>query len=116
MAENKAMKFEPVPDADAGFEDSPESVQRRLAREGKVRLKIEQTTDESAPSEVFVGVNGYGFKIRRGEWVEVPRSVLRVLQEQTKRIYRVTHDDQGHQTLTPVDVPAHPYQAQEIAA
>ena len=92
------------------FEDSPESVRDRMAKEPRVKLKIMEVSDESAPSEVFIGVQGYGFKIQRGKVVDVPRSVLRVLEEQVKTIFRISHDDQGHQTLTPVDVPAYPYQ------
>ncbi len=84
--------------------------QNPLADEPRVKIKIADTEDASAPSEVFVGVQGYGFKIQRGKAVEVPRSVLRVLEEQVKTVYRISHDDQGRQTMIPVNVPAYPYQ------
>jgi hypothetical protein len=66
----------------------------------KVRIVIEESDDENASNEVFVSVQGYAYQIRRGVPVEVPESVLEVLNHavQTKMIqnmetYEMTYRD-----------------------
>lgn len=47
---------------------------------GKSRvLTIHQTNDDGGSEDVFVGINGYGYQIKRGEPVEVPEEVVQVI-------------------------------------
>lgn len=52
-----------------------------LQLSGKKRTITIHTTDSPDGSEpVFVGLNGYGYYIKRGEPVEVPEEVVEILQ------------------------------------
>jgi hypothetical protein len=42
-------------------------------------LTIHQTNDDGGSEDVFVGINGYGYQIKRGEPVEVPKEVVQVI-------------------------------------
>lgn len=55
---------------------TPEAV-APIATEKKAVIMIDQV--ENQPNYEFVGVNGVGFQIRRGEEVTVPLSVVEVL-------------------------------------
>lgn len=46
--------------------------------EKKVKIKLPLTRTEKEP--VYVGLNGYGYLIKRGEEVEVPIGVAEILQ------------------------------------
>lgn len=50
----------------------------------KVRIKLPLTRTEK--DDVFVGVNGKSWLIKRGEEVEVPEYVAKVLQNQEKML------------------------------
>lgn len=49
-----------------------------MEKEKRVRIKLPLTRSEK--DDVFVGVNGKTYLIKRGEAVEVPESVAEVLQ------------------------------------
>lgn len=55
-----------------------------LAAQEKQRIKLYQVPVDSAdkplPDE-FVHINGHGYLIKRGEWVEVPTTVVEVLEQ-----------------------------------
>ncbi len=54
---------------------------RALAAQEKVSIVIEQTAD-GAPWEG--GLNGYFFRIRRGEPVEVPEAIAELIRENNR--------------------------------
>lgn len=84
------------------------NVKALLDAQPKVRIIIQETMDESAPPEVYVGVNGRGFKIKRGVAVDVPQSVVNVLTEQVKTIWRQQEVD-GKPMMISRSVPAYPF-------
>ncbi len=55
-----------------------------LDAQRKQRIKLYQVPADSAdkplPDE-YVHINGYGYQIKRGEWVEVPETVVEVLEQ-----------------------------------
>lgn len=59
--------------------------------EPKVKILIEQQEGVETQERVFVSVNGYAYSIKRGIPVEVPESVVRVLETsiQTKMYQNV---------------------------
>ena len=55
-----------------------------MATEKKVKIKIPLTKNDA--EDVYVAVNGRSFLIKRGEEVEVPESVVEVLENQEKML------------------------------
>lgn len=55
-----------------------------MSEEKKVKIKIPLTRTET--DDVFVGVNGKTYLIKRGEEVEVPESVVEVLNNKEKML------------------------------
>lgn len=53
----------------------------KLSKNGKVKIKI--PVDQLNPKDLMVPVviNGYQYLIKRGETVEVPEAVVRILEE-----------------------------------
>ena len=53
----------------------------KLSKNGKVRIKI--PVDQLNPKDLMVPVviNGYQYLIKRGETVEVPEAVVKILEE-----------------------------------
>ena len=47
-------------------------------------IRIPKTKEDKG--DVFVGINGYTYLIKRGETVEVPKAVAEVLRHQEKMI------------------------------
>lgn len=45
-----------------------------------VTLTIHQTSEEGGDEDVFIGLNGYGYKIKRGEPCEVPAEVAEIIK------------------------------------
>lgn len=50
----------------------------------KVKIKLEKTRNEKA--DVYVGVNGKSYLIKRGEYVEVPIAVAEVLENKERML------------------------------
>lgn len=72
---DKAMKTKastPVKKAQGANHDAALTGSKRI-------LTIHQTNDDGGAEDVFVGVNGYGYQIKRGEPVEVPEEVVQVI-------------------------------------
>lgn len=67
----------------------------------KYRLVIYQQEGPEGKEPVFVGVNGYGYMIRRGEEVIVPRGVVSVLEEAVE-IQVTKNDKTGDDVETPI--------------
>ena len=55
-----------------------------VAKEKKVKIKIPLTRTEK--NDVFVGVNGRSWLIKRGEEVEVPECVVEVLRHKEEML------------------------------
>ena len=49
-----------------------------------VKIKLPKTRNEK--DDVYVGVNGQSYLIKRGEYVEVPASVAEVLENREKML------------------------------
>lgn len=90
---------------------APKAAPRKKAAAARDRVKIVVHPDGSpgAESEIFVGVNGVGYRIKRGEEVSVPRSVVTVLEESVRTIYEHVRRDDGSSDLVPRDVPTYPF-------
>jgi len=88
------------------FQDKPAQVNIKsiLDAQPKVKIVIEKTADETAIDEPYIGVQGYGFKFKRGVAVEVPQAVVNVLNESVKTVYR-----QQNRVMVAHDVPAYPF-------
>lgn len=85
------------------------TVKAQLDKEPRVKIVIDETADESASKNVFVGVNGVGYWMQRGKEISVPQSVVNVLNEQRKTVYRKRKDEMGREELYPVQVPPYPF-------
>lgn len=72
----------------------------------KVRIRIHKTGDKNEQKQVYVGVNGVGYLIKRGEDVDVPEPVMRVLEDAVQTVYDYD-DDQG--MLVKRDALAYPF-------
>ncbi len=52
-----------------------------LAKSPKVRIRLPVDKLNKEDVVVPVCINGYTYQIKRGEWVEVPQEVARILEE-----------------------------------
>ena len=78
--------------------------------EGKERTKIliHESQDPNAVNPVFVGVNGIGYTINRGEEVDVPVGVVESLNNARETLYdRVIEN--GHEHLVPREALSYPF-------
>ena len=64
--------------------------------EKKVKIKLPLTRTEK--NDVFVGVNGVGYLIKRGEYVEVPASVAHVLEHKEKMLSQALEYEEAHKS------------------
>ncbi len=53
----------------------------------KVKIEIHESENDTGKDDVFVQINGYAYKIKRGVEVVVPVEVLNVLENATMTIY-----------------------------
>lgn len=76
----------------------------------RVKIRIAKTDDGRGNDDVFVGLNGVGFLIKRGVAVDVPRGVLGVLRDAvTKKLVEVVNDNGDHTgAFEYVDVQSYP--------
>lgn len=78
----------------------------------RVKIRITKTDDDRGSDDVFVGVNGVGFLIKRGVAVDVPRDVVGVLRNAvTKKLVEVISEN-GDNTgaFEYIDVQRHPFE------
>jgi hypothetical protein len=59
----------------------------------KVKIRVHETGDPNERKDVYVGVNGVGYMIRRGQNVDVPIPVAKVLEDSIQEVYEF--DDEG---------------------
>nr|DAM99268.1 MAG TPA: hypothetical protein [Caudoviricetes sp.] len=52
-----------------------------LAKSKKVRIRLPKDQLNEEDVVVPVCINGYTYQIKRGEWVDVPEEVARILEE-----------------------------------
>lgn len=84
-------------------------VRDELNAQKKVKITIPSTELERDP--VVVGINGYVFQIKRDEPVEVPQSVLNVLNDAKMTIYKqVKRTDGEGNELVAINAQRHAYQ------
>lgn len=75
----------------------------KTAKPAKPRTFIINIAKEKGEnSDVFVGFNGVGYQIKRGQNVEVPEGVLNVLRDAVT----VEYDPE---TMQPQEVPSYPF-------
>ena len=65
--------------------DNPDIVEKatgdELAKGNKVRIRLPKDQLNKEDVVVPVCINGYTYQIKRGEWVDVPEEVARILEE-----------------------------------
>lgn len=82
----------------------------RARKTDRVRIVVHQDGSPGAEKDIFVGVNGVGYHIKRGAEVEVPRAVVTVLEESVKTVYESVRNDDGSTTMVPRTIPTYPFQ------
>jgi hypothetical protein len=75
----------------------------------KVRLTIHKDPRPTAVKDVFLGLNGVGYLIKRGEEAIVPTELVGVLDDAVETLY----EQQGDQ-LVARDVPAYAYSVKPL--
>ena len=58
---------------------------------------------------MFVGVNGKGYTITRGQEVDVPNGVLEVLNNARETLYERKKDEYGKEYLSPREALSYPF-------
>ncbi len=101
-APDKGVLLNARPDVD---EKDPHEVLRKAP---KVKIKIHRTGAGPESDDVYVGVNGVGFQIKRGVEVEVPEPVMKNLEDAIQTVYHKAVVD-GKEVLVPSQVPAYPF-------
>lgn len=82
---------------------------RKAALPARVKLTVQQDGTPGAEKEIFVGVNGVGYRIKRGVEVEVPEEVALVLRDAVKTVYETERSDNGSATMVARNVPVYPF-------
>ena len=90
----EVMEDEKTAKKEAAAENTTEKEMPKKEPEKIVRFKLFKDGEKYSGNK-FVGVNGKGYLIRRGEWVDLPESVYNVLalsEEQIQVAERVMED------------------------
>jgi hypothetical protein len=86
IAQLEAEKNALIDERDRKIEPKSEK-QKRAANESRpsskirYRIIIEEGREKNAPTHVFIGVNGRGYNIKRGQAVDVPPEVIENLKD-----------------------------------
>tara|TARA_B100000795_G_scaffold233299_1_gene191966 strand:+ start:1980 stop:2456 length:477 start_codon:yes stop_codon:yes gene_type:complete len=75
----------------------------------RVKIIIHESADPNAVNPVFVGVNGKGYTISRGEEVDVPTGVVEVLNNARETLYERKKDEYGKEYLSPREALSYPF-------
>jgi len=75
----------------------------------RIKIIIHESADPNAVNPVFVGVNGKGFTITRGQEVDVPTGVLEVLNNARETLYERKKDEYGKEYLSPREALSYPF-------
>lgn len=104
-----AGKTEKVKREAPGKLNDIKDVRDELNAQDKVKIMIPST--ELERDTVNVGINGYVYQIKRDEVVEVPRSVVGVLNDARMTIYKQVKRVEGEgNELVPINAQRHAYQ------
>ncbi len=95
----------PVPPPAVTYSDPHDA----LRAAPKVLIKVHKTGRPEEPEDVFVGVNGVGYQIKRGEPVTVPEPVVKVLENAVQTVYIKGRDSEGREIMKPNEVQAYPF-------
>lgn len=88
---------------------APKTIMEELHGQKKIKIMIAST--ERDKEAVTVGVNGYHYNIPRDQWVEVPESVIEVLNNSKMTTYTQKKREAGEgNEMVAVDVARFPYQ------
>lgn len=91
---------------DALGEDDNSDTAPVAAKSDMVEINFSKDKDNKQP--IFIGVNGKSYRIRRGEWVPIPRILLPTIENIKKDI--MDPETREIQTIQP-----YPYQVREVA-
>tara|TARA_R110000782_G_scaffold265815_1_gene359811 strand:- start:1181 stop:1660 length:480 start_codon:yes stop_codon:yes gene_type:complete len=75
----------------------------------RIKIIIHESADPNAVNPVFVGVNGKGYTITRGQEVDVPNGVLEVLNNARETLYERKKDEYGKEYLSPREALSYPF-------
>lgn len=75
----------------------------------QVKLMIHESSDEHAVNPVFVGYNGKGYTINRGQEVEVPEAIANILADAKETVYDKRVNEHGELVMTPREALSYPY-------
>lgn len=92
------------PSSNGGTDKAQSKEQARQRKQKRVRIMIPSSSDIGGNQDVFVGVQGVAYLIKRDEEVDVPQSVVEVLQNAQRTTYTQMEDG----TLRGKKVPAYP--------
>lgn len=67
----------------------------------RVTLTIHQTSEEGGDEDVFIGLNGFGYKIKRGEPCNVPVEVADIIKNAVTTTIRPGKDGEVKESKTP---------------
>lgn len=83
---------------------SANAVAKELGEQTKVKIRIPTTENSDGQSPVFVSVNGHPYLIQRDVEVEVPDSVVGVLENATTTTYKMIDNE-----MVPREVQTYPF-------
>ena len=75
----------------------------------RTKIVIHESTDVNAVNPVFVGVNGTGYTINRGQEVDVPAAVVEVLNNARETLYERKKDKFGREYMSPREALSYPF-------
>lgn len=67
----------------------------------RVTLTIHATSEEGGDEDVYIGLNGYGYKIKRGEPCSVPEEVAAIIKNAVTTTIRPGKDGNVSESKTP---------------
>ena len=67
----------------------------------RVNLTIHQTSEEGGDEDVFIGLNGFGYKIKRGEPCSVPEEVAEIIKNAVTTTIRPGKEGSVNESKTP---------------
>jgi hypothetical protein len=78
-----------------------------------VTINVHPDGTKGAEKAIFVGLNGVGYRIKRGVDVQVPREVMLVLQESVKTVYEQVTNEDGSVRMEAREIPTYPFSVKE---
>ena len=92
-----------------------QDVQDILRNEPKIEIMIHKQEGQEGKEDVFVSINGYAYRIKRGFWVAVPESVVKNLDTCNYTIITQEEDGQGGTIETRSEVARFSYTTRPVA-